>query len=140
MCLLCSGIVLGGEMTPRPMGYVVENPAMADEQDDAQALVLHVVRDGVNLQLSEGDAVFPGDVLSTDAGSSMSVAFLDRSAIKLFPSTEVRLNANPHADGLLGGSIVQGHASVAFQTALKSSGDITMGAGTRSISTRAASS
>lgn len=139
VCLIWAG-VFAAEPALRPIGYVVENPTDSQDAGDALVTVLSVTRNGRTLELTEGDAVFPGDVLATDSQSSISVAFLDRSAVKLFSSTQVRLNSDPYADGLLGGSILEGHASVAFQTAVKKTGELNFGAGARSISARAGSS
>src|SRR5438045_2919595 len=83
-------LAMAGDGVDTPIGYVVENPsADIPEGEDIRETSMKVVRGSEEVLLYSGDEVYPGDRISTDATSSMSIAFLDHSAIKIFPSTEI---------------------------------------------------
>lgn len=130
---LFATMAMAGDGVDTPIGYIVENPSATEaEFDEAPVSEVRVVRDGEKIILRAGDEVYPGDRIATDDANSMSIAFLDHSAIKLFPSTELLLSNAALTSGLSGGTIVQGHASVAFNEPSKTASELNLGVGLRS--------
>jgi hypothetical protein len=80
------------------------------------------VRNGVTVALNAGDAVYKGDVVQTDRGSTLGLIFIDGTVFNLTASARMVLNEMVYQAGAAGNhsllSLVQGSLSfVAGQTA-----------------------
>lgn len=121
-----------GDAGIKAIGFVIENHAAAEAADtDAPRAFVTVLRDGKEVRAFEGDEIYPADVLKTDAATDITVAFVDQSAVRMHPETEIQLSPVLSTLGMNGSTVVQGHASVAFQHSSVEPRSMTLGSAER---------